>query len=635
MLKIIPSEELRTASKLSDLARILALVSFLFLIFYFSFILFAPSIHRFFRPVNKDLINPWFINWISETDGIELEAMFGSIAIYLVLSYLLIINFKSLKWLADGIIQTLLIAVAAVIFLMTNPKEIIGFIPVLGPNLLIVTFVLITLCLGYLWIRYVKISGWLDVFVPVFVLIIFGCFVILTFVPASCEDYNYFIGPSLKLTQGESLGSFYNQYNVFGLYLFKWMIDSGYKFHQMQLVIGLFFILSFYLYYLLAKKLLHEKHLVFQFMLSLVILRFLSLDHDPAFLPQASPIRLELWVPLLLITYKFGFLSPITAISFSVGYLMDDFFGFLYLLMYLLAIALNVIAQIIRKESLSFFKLLILAIPVVASLAIHMHYFGSLVSPGGKLYQGLRIGFLPISEHSLFWPIAFVLAFYIYFALKESDNHRLLVNIFMLAIAVCQLVYFFGRSHEHNLLNMSGIWLLILFFCFDRMIKLFSIKKVVFALAVGIIIFFSLFFGDQISYKFQTVSTHLSRGEFLEMHPLDKQIDQNLKIFSTVYQSNEKIFLMSNFDSYFNYRFGLKQVGFFCPFRSNVYVKDTIEFLRTLDENGYKIVFLERDINSLKLDALANNRYLKDQNLMFNPVNRGGFLELVLKQITN
>ena len=86
----------------------------------------------------------------------------------------------------------------------------------------------------------------------------------------------------------------------------------------------------------------------------------------------------------------------------------------------------------------------------------------------------------------------------------------------------------------------------------------------------------------------------------------------------TIYP-DKKIVILSQFDSYINYRMGLKQVGNIVPFPMHLYVKETTEFIKNKIKEGYKVVLWENEM--IALISQLNS---------FRLVDKGGFYELGL-----
>ena len=233
-------------------------------------------------------------------------------------------------------------------------------------------------------------------------------------------DYNFFIAPALKFLQGEPLGSFYLQYGLGEIVLFKYMLTLGLKLHHMQIIQSIIFSCWYFLYYFLALKLFKEKFFIFLFLLSLVLFRFIATPYHPILSPQGNMMRLDLWVPLFIIVIYFKILSPVTSLAFSTAYVFDNFFGFLYFLVYLSVIfALSVLKKL-QNERIHIKTMILILVPVIASVFFQYHYFGSLFSPSAKLVDDLDYWQMNISPHSMFWVSILVLGLFLYIIQKKN-----------------------------------------------------------------------------------------------------------------------------------------------------------------------------------------------------------------------
>jgi len=621
----VPNEDSKNFPGLADFLHTSSLLSLLFLLFYFLFIFFSPFIHKQ-SLIDLSLFNPWVREHIPQDEGTELPIMFmGSLA-YLALSYLLIANYKSLTWFSNRIVQIFCFLPVLIIILRTKPASILAFIPNPMTNIVIIFSIVVFLFVSYQFYASQTLAKLRPLFLSLF-WVAFALLVILSGNAVSPFDSGYFIGPALKLSQGEKLGSFYMQYGLGETYLFKWIMDFGLKLHQMQFVLGIIFIFWYLLYYNLASKLIKDKYLVFLFLISLVTIRFLALMHHPTLLPQVTPIRLELWVPLLLITYGFGFFSLVTATAFSFTYVLDNFFGFFYLAGYLAMLTLFLLVNKNKKEL--FRKSIWLAIPPALSLIFQLYFFGFFTSTAAKIYQQTRMGLMPISPQSMFWIIAAILPIYLYLTLVGTDLKLKRLGLFLIGLTLLQLVYFYGRSHEHNLLNLSGILLLVLFMCLDK-VKPYFAKIGIYVTAAIIIILPSLVFARNIQAKFNLATSRLSHLVLAEEDSIDIVADKNPNLFKP---SNLKIILISAIDSYMNYRYHLKQTGYFSPFFANIYLDNTVKFLADSINYGYTVVFPSLD-TEINISEFNKSNYLHEHGLKFISIDMKGLSILKLIEAT-
>lgn len=606
-----------------QLLKLVPAYSWLFLSFYLIFIISFEFVHHFYPAVDLESVLWWQKRFLFR-DGLELPVMVLASFLYLFLAYVIAYLAPGVSFLKRRWVQLVSLLPILVILIRTRSTVFDGF-QNLWINLVILIFFLSFLYISY---RIYLIRSKLKVirFLPY----LLGALIALTIfwgmdIP-SIYDYGYFIGPALKISQGEDFKHFYMQYNLLLTFIFKGMMDLNWQLPQMQIFLALTFILWIFIYYFLASKFIKNKFLLFLFMLALVTLRYFAIDHDPVRIPAVLPARLDLWVPLILILYKFNFLSLMTAISFALVYLLDNTFGFLYQILYL------VFLTYFSLKSGQFKRGIVLTLPAVVVGAVQFSLFGSLTSPATKLYQNVQLGFMPISFESFFWLIWAFLPYSVYLLLKEPNQKLKTVFQFLLALIVLQFIYFFGRSHDHNLLNLSGIWLFVLFLTLNELIKQFKLEKLSFVLAMIFLIVFSLTFATHAEKKLSRVIRHISQKKLLDRTNLEVSINQNPDLFS-IYQKGQKIFVVSQFDAYINYRYKLAQVGFINPFPINLYVDQTAQKLIDLIEQGYKVVLWETEMIKM-IEQLNQSDYLSEKKLMFDLIDQGIFYELNLTEAT-
>lgn len=590
---------------------ILASFSLLFTIFYSLFVVFWPWFHQ--GPfTDKNLFNPWIQGTLTNQEGSELYVMFFGSLIYIFCSWLLIRNIQKLRIFSNRLVQILcflpsfyIISQIRAFFLKPAPQFL--------ENIAIFVCVPLFLFLSYVLFKKVGKTKWRWYLLGLFVLCSF--FVILSLAPPRVYDYSFYIGPSLKLLQGERLGTFYMQYNVIGLLLFVQMILLKLRLHQMELVMAGVLIGWFVLYYFLSKRFFKDKFLVFLFMVSLFVIRFGAVMFDPIYIPQVGPLRLDLWVPLLLVISIFGLKSPMSAWTVGLMYVFDNFFGFLYLGVYTLALIFLVMSRFYRSSSsrMTLKKIIILFLPLILAVFFNLYFFGGLLSPSSRLYKDVALDFLPIAIHSIFWFFVFLMPICFYF--RRS--------LFVFALLLVQLIYFYGRSHDHNVLNISGILLFIIFLGLDGA-KNWLNKKKTYLVAAGFITICAFLFGATIVGKFERAIDRIHRGVMYDESSIDRDIDSSPNYIDP----SSKTIVLSKIDSYINYRYKLPQIGYFSPFYAHVYVDETAEYIRNQMTSGYHVVLWEQEIiDSIPLynevPALKKNGeqlYIKKSGMMYELV---------------
>lgn len=546
------------------------------ILFYCLFIAFSPLMHSIGKAVDITQLVPW--NIPTGRDGIELYVMSIAMPIYLGLSYIII---KYVKYFS---------------FCSSNKRTFVMYGIILSSLLIInllwkehVTFetTIISVIIGI--ISYFSYNIAKHQFLGFKLIILNASFFIVLFIielfiyQPSMYDYCFIIGPVNKIIQGESLGTFYMQYNAIITFVFFVMQKCGLLFHEMHIVLTLIFVIWIFLYKQLVNKLFANKVLVFYFLLLFFIVKGMAMYGGAIGLPQESPLRMDLWVPLLLIVSFWGFDSFKTAIGFSLIYLCDDVFGFLYLVAYISIIGISVIQSISRRKPINKMDFICL-IPLFFALIIHYSIFHSFMSAAGKIYADYHIGFLPIEQNSSFWLVVLLLPISLSIILKSKLKIKTI--FFIYAITCIQLSYFFGRSHDNNLIQISGIFILLLFLVVDTLYTEKNKKRILVftSICVG---FIALTFGQSFSEKQVTVQRNISRG-ILNQLPIDSIIDDYKPYFKSL--KNDKTIIISDIDSYLNYRYGFKQIGFFSPFLANFKIDNTTNFFKDELSQGHRLI---------------------------------------------
>ncbi len=601
---------------------IVVLLNLLFFSFYFLFVIFSDSISHFGAHPDIKNLTPWICNSLGENDGIELYVMMLAMPLYLFLGYIISkkttikLAFLSTKWTPLLYIFFIGIIFTFHFFITEKPhvKEIIVFI--------FVSIILSSCAIKLAQQTFTKWTKIVLVIISFFSLSIIGLFINT---PPSIFDYGYYIGPASKILAGEKFGSFYMQYNIFGTSLFVLMQKLNLQLHQIFIVFIFIFSFWMFLYSRAATILFQNKSYVYLFLVTLFIVRCLTISVGPVSIPQVSPIRMDLWVPLIIILSRFGFTSTITASAFSICYLGDDVFGFMYLTLYTLTIIIIFLSKYFKQHNGFSFKIILPLLPIILALVIHIIIFKTLTSPSGKIYSDFHIGFLPILKNSSFWFIAWLLPICLYILTINKKNQ--LLHLFIFGIACVQLTYFFGRSHDHNLLNISGIFVFILFLTLDSLYTHSSKNKYLLYVTILLIAAVNVNYYSPIKDKWAIAIQKIKTHSILEPNPIEKQLaiqGNYLTSFGT-----DKILIVSDIDSYVNYRLGYRQVGYFSPFCANIFIDQTTTFLTNQLNNGYRLIIYPCACNELEKDIPLLNNSKNKQRFVVNPL-KYGLMEITL-----
>jgi len=617
----------------SSLSSLIPVFSLLFLAFYFTFVVLYNFIHNFYPPVDPSQILPPYRAFL-DRDGIETPFMFSAFLVYVGAAYMAI---KVRHAFAFRLSQSwgLVSLVPVLTVLLTTRSTMLVPLHNALATITLICSVLFVVILSYLisnshntYRRYISLSLWL----------IFAFLLFSSLGTPSVINYGYFIAPALKIMQREHLGTFYMQYNLLGTYLFLAMLKLRFDLLHMQLTLATLFFVWFIFYYRLICVLVEDRFLRFCFMLSLVMVRLVANVFDPTSFPQVLPFRLDLWVPLFLLLHRFGVVSPITMAVFGIAYVLDNTFGLFYLAVYLAFLYAHVFLIVRGGNAASLpQKGLALGLTVVACCTwFQFHTFHSFTAPAASLYRNLQIGFVPISTHSVFWILLALLPYCLYLFHDDDYQERRSECLFLVGVAAVELVYFYGRSHENNLLNISGIFVVLAFLGIDQIERLYGFRKLASGLAAGFVVIAAVAFGGGILGRLQLGVKHVTRGPLFEAYELDDLMNHSPG-FASFYPPGQKIFVVSWDDAYYNYRHQLPQVGYMVPFNAHVYQAELRCFLVDLFNQGYKVVLWEKDSMNYSLakiaqlhgisDIMISDAHAKTEN-EFVIVSRDGFWEL-------
>lgn len=536
------------------------------------FILFHPLIIGAKPAINPALVTTWARWAVVDPDGIEMP-------IATIGMFFFLVGTATLAWLGRELrprsLATSSCAVgfvlALVIVARTRSTEFLPPVELSASALLLVVGAVVLLMI---YLAADRASRMWRIVAAGCVAIVLTTAIVLSLPPAAVVDYSYYIGPALKHLQGNRLGSFYMQYDLLGTLLVEGLMRARLQLHQIQLVMALILAAWYGLYWLLIRRLFRRRSIGLLLFIALVVVRFLDIQEHPAFVPQVLPHRLDMWVPLLLLSTYWGLDSIKTSLAFATSYAFDSTFGFLAAGAYILTLLVRGVSQ---REAIgtraTFMRTASRVAPIALVAAAQKLVFGSVMSPAATYYLDVQLGFLPIASTSLFWPIALLLgwatATFVIHREDSSSRWGLLICLF----AVTQLTYFFGRSHDHNLLNISGVWLFAIFLAIDQANELGS-----FAFPIGgaLVLTAALIGAQQSELKFTRVAERLRRGVWIETHAIERQVDMYRAV------ATPKTMLLDLADAYYNYRLRLPQRGFFVPFNANVFVEQTAIMLDDL-----------------------------------------------------
>lgn len=449
-------------------------------------------------------------------------------------------------------------------------------------------------------------------------------------------DYAYIFFPALKILQGTPVFDIYFQYDLFLALIATIWIKLGFPLGELQSAGQLSYVIALGAVFFISQKLFRRNFLSVILLIVLVLIRIYASTWDIIFHFQATPLRLDLWLIVFVIIWLKGPFHVLTGFACGLLIFWHRNFGIIHTIAYVqLLLLLSFIQytqyskrlpskqriQILIKQLLPNL-LIILAFYIAFSLL-----FRNENANAASYYQKIGIGFLPMSNDSFFWyymtifPIAFIL---LYHMREQVCEKYLVMGFFVLFCTIGNCIYYFGRSHDGNLFNISISLIFLLFYVFDLVDRLLFQsdevswimtllkKRLVPFMAILLTSLVTFTYAGQITAKvskqFDTVlSGHIHHSdpfapqqpEIINILQIVKNITRdsaNVQIFD---ENSEKEFLLYFYGNY-------KPQGYFHPFTSWIFVDALTTHLQdALNKGDY--ILLQTDVyNDLFAKRLVN-----------------------------
>ena len=546
-------------------------------VLYLPFYYFAPLYWPFYEHVPIDQVNGWARWAFAQHNGIQVyiayALMFVTIAMTMFLGYIddRLISLRT-PWLV------LTIAVVGSFFYL----RAIGFCPPMaeidahGQGLYFTGLAVIAALVLGSFIEHKIVKG-----VALF-LLVYLCMVPLTWSFLS-SDYFYLFAPALRTLKGIPLNQSYFQYDQILSFLVMGWVQCGLALDRFHMLIEFSYLLFFSGIYFLAKDFFLHKKLVFYFVFSLFIIKAYGNLGTFLMCPQVSPLRLDMWLIVLGLGYWRGPQHWTVGLMLGLFLCFHHAFGLIYSASYLI-----LVFGIMAKER-SVVKQFIPNISwMIAGELVNRFMVSSNKIMPALNYVKYNVGFMPIDHRSIFWyvPVLISMAFVLLWKDRQGLSQRYFqTGVFLILLAIGNLVYFFGRSHENNLINISASLWMVFFMVIDLILRRTSkefpglsqklLTTLISGLIVGVVAYF--YSGKAIDrIKKQAVNLpHIV--ELLQAQ--DSRVDMDYNALRAVTQGSMDLVFLSMPNDFDYYYFGHYTPVGFSPLGSNLFVKDLIDKL--------------------------------------------------------
>lgn len=605
---------------------------------YLGYFQLAPWIWNQNQPLKPAEITLWVLPWVEERDGIELYALYALMFLNLFSAYALSCGWHRLAGRSARYILVLPFVVACVFI------GSIGFHPPMNtfadravPDIFARSFMVMSVILPIIALLYYlqqRATYW-ALAVAAFLLIPV-CFI--STAPIEWYDYSFILGPALRLFHGAGVSEIYFQYDLLlSLIGLAWM--------KLRLDLNSFQVIGQCAYYLLllgvfafSRRWFLDKRLSVFLLIALVLVRIYAGPGDVVHSFQLTPLRLDMWLILLMLVYFKGPYHWSAGLFCGLMLLLHKSFGIIYSAAYIqLLLTLCVIdtamipGKLIETASTAlntFFKknhrnLVI----ILAGAATQYLLFRNADVQGDFNIVSLVMGFIKIATNSFYWYMVAVsgLSFVLLLRLRDRVLGNYLATGFCLIyLAIGNSLYFFGRSHENNIINISAILLLLFFLLIDlagyflvntsgKLEKPFLYRNLTIIVSLAFIASITIWYGDRITDKAATQARNAGKGQFIYPSEVSEQdVLNTIAEVKSVTGDNPKVYFVGDNDFLLNYYGGYAPVGYYNPVYAWISKREFNKFLQRLVDQGYYLVVdngLAQEV--LSSINIVNYRYLQ------------------------
>lgn len=596
-------------------------------ILYKVFFFFSPIIWSMNKEIPLEDLTP-IIRVALQRDGIETYCLYILVLACIPLSFFILSVYRILLSRAESFTWKILhwfllfsLLLNACLFLGN-----IGFYPPMFCAILnwwvcfsIFIVSIIVYFLFKLSVRFAKIS-----ILAVSVILIPVCFIATK--PIYLVDYSYIFAPALRMIHHFKLSEIYFQYDMLlSLLAALWMkLDLDLNYFQIlgQFSVYLLLLISFFF----SRRLFFKKELSFYLLAALVLIKIYALLDDPVACFQVTPLRLDWWLLLLVLAYEKGLYSKWIGLTLGILIVFHRTFGIIYAVGYLETVLLMLFLDYMKnalfgcslkatiKKHLRYNigNIVIIAL----SLGIGAFVFGSSLE-GVAIYRKIGIGFMKISKISFYWYVPVMLSvtsIYLVRLRGKLPDGYFATGAFLIFLAIGNSIYFFGRSHENNIINISGSLIFSLFMLFDLLVFRYkctrennTLKRLSVAILPNISLLLLMFYYSGKIYQGTAQKLDNIRN-FQFIYPISHSFDT--KQIRELTNRSPNVYFVGEYDFYYYYYGGYVPQGRFSPYSSWIYKKNLVDFLQALIDRGYYIVFLKEDPNNPRVNPNINGEVL-------------------------
>lgn len=604
---------------------------------YFGYFQLALWIWSQNLPFSLGEITPWQQNYLGDRDGIELYALYALVFFNLLSVYALTYGWGRFARKVPRYLLLLPVGVGGAFLYSIGfhpPMSVFSEYSMLESAAQSFTLILVILPIVAL-LYYLQKNSIYGGAAAVAILLIPVCFVSTAAI--SWYDYSFILAPALRLFHGADVAEIYFQYDLFlsllGLAWMKLSLDLN----SFQIVAQSSFYLLFWSIFVFSGRWFVDKRLAIFLLIALVLVRIYPAMFDASEVLQVTPFRLDMWLILLLLVHFKGAQHWSAGLFCGVMLLLHKNFGVIYSAAYIqLLLTVCVIDRVVIPGKVIKTALLVLssffknnyrnfALILLGAVA-HYLLFRNENAQAEFNFVSLGIGFTKVAKDSFYWYVMAMsgLSFVLLLRLRPTVSDRYWATGFCLIyLVIGNSLYFFGRSHENNIINISASLLLLFFFLLDMIgeilaktprgqKKLFIHRNLTVIASLFFIVSITIWYGDRIADRVATQVGNLVKGQFIYPSSVSEQEVLNaIAEVKSVTGETPKVYFVGDNDFLMDYYGGYAPVGYYSPVYASISKREFNRFLQELLDQGYYLVIdngLIKEVLTSAINFSSNQR---------------------------
>ena len=400
-----------------------------------------------------------------------------------------------------------------------------------------------------------KLPAWLYLIISFFLIFY------LSQGPISYHHYSFYVGPVLDIIKGKSLlGDTPSQYGYLSIHFLAFIFNIiGISLAKFNLINILLFVFYYLLAGLILFKLIRNKFLAAISSLVFITLQTLFSYYSGSLYPSTGPLRFGLGLLIFWVILSFS-----QKISFILGSIITSIALFWSIETAIYVVPAWLFACLIMNYKSLILKLSFLSILItsVFSIIVLKEYFHHQTIPRildylefANIYKD-GFGALSIPIYGNFYLLIIIMVLGIvtavYLIIHKVKTRFLPLLVFISIYNVAIFSYFISRSHENNIVNITGFYILQLVVILKIFINVFKInseqvKKTIVLPLILFLVFYSIRVSDQIAKRHKLIQKSFQQNIYEWIIP-ETQTPALSKALIKYHLQNRPVVLLSQTD---------------------------------------------------------------------------------------